>query len=94
MEKQKIKLLLAISLTLAVFSFPSLTLAAILYLTPSVQTVHQGDSFVAEVRLDTENEEINAVEISLVSPANLLEFVDFSKGDSILTLWADEPKIQ
>lgn len=68
--------------------------AAVLYLMPQSQTVYQGDSFLVEVKVDTEGEEINAVEIGLAFPSNLLEAVDFSKGNSILQLFAEEPKIQ
>lgn len=73
---------------------PSMTQGATLYLIPQSQTVYQGDSFLVEVRVDTEGEEINALEVNLTSPQNLLEVIDFSKGSSILQLFAEEPKIQ
>ncbi len=68
--------------------------AAVLYLLPQNQTVYSGDSFIAEIRLDTEGQEINVVEVDLNFPSSLLGATDFSKGGSILTLWAREPKIQ
>lgn len=67
---------------------------AALFFIPQSQTVYQGDSFIVEVWMDSESDEINAVEIGLAFPADLLEAVDFSKGNSILTLWPYEPKIQ
>jgi len=73
---------------------PEAIWAATLYLLPQSQTVYQGDSFIVELRINTEDEEINAVEIGLTFPVDLLEVVDFSKGNSILTLWLAEPKIQ
>ena len=68
--------------------------ASVLYLMPQSQTIYQGDTFLVEVRIDTEGEEINALELGLTFPSNLLEVVDFSKGNSILQLFAEEPKIQ
>lgn len=73
---------------------PEAIWAATLYLLPQSQTVYQGDSFIVELRINTEDEEINAVEIGLTFPVDLLEVVDFSKGNSILTLWLAKPKIQ
>ncbi|MBZ9569795.1 hypothetical protein KJA16_02635 [Patescibacteria group bacterium] len=68
--------------------------AATLYLLPQSQTVYQGDTFLVEVRLDTEGEEINAVGTDLKFPADLLEIIDLSKGGSVLTLWVEEPSIK
>jgi len=73
---------------------PSPTKAAVLYLMPQSQTIYQGDTFIVEVRINTDEEEINAVQIHLMFPPYLLEPVDIIKGNSILTLWAEEPKIQ
>lgn len=68
--------------------------AATLYLIPQSQTIYQDDSFLVEARINTEGEEINAVEVGLAFPSDLLAVVDFSKGNSILTLWPQEPRIQ
>jgi len=67
--------------------------AATLYLLPQSQIIHQGETFLIEVRLDTEGEEINAIEGNINLPLDLLEFIDFSKGESILSLWPKEPII-
>jgi len=68
--------------------------AATLYLMPQSQTLYQGDSFIVEVRLDTDGEEINVVEADLKFPPDLLEIVDLSKGGSILSLWVKEPGLK
>ena len=73
---------------------PLVAQGASLYLMPQFQTVYQDDSFIVEVWIDSEGEEINAVDVGLTFPADLLEANDFSKGNSILTIWAREPKIQ
>jgi len=45
-----------------------------------------------EVRLDTENENINAVDINLDFSSGL-ELKDFSDGGSIISLWAERPEL-
>ncbi len=85
-------------LSLIILLFPFLAgteiRAAVLYLSPQSQTVYQGDSFIVEVKIDTEGEEINAVEVGLTFPSDLVEVIDFSKGNSVLTIWPEEPKLQ
>ncbi len=76
------------------FLFSDSVSAASLYLVPQSQTIYRDESFLVEVRLDTEDEAINVVEAGLTFPANLLKAVDFNKGNSILTLWLEETKIQ
>ncbi len=66
---------------------------AVLYLEPSQGEYHQGDTFIADVRIDTEDECINTVEANLGFPHEVLEAVDFSQGNSILTLWLKNPAI-
>jgi hypothetical protein len=61
---------------------------------PQSQTVYQEDSFLIEIRLDTEGEEINAIEANLKLPSDLLKITDFSKGGSILTFWPQEPTLR
>lgn len=66
--------------------------AAVLYVEPS-ETYGIGDTFIANVRLDTEGECVNAVRVVLSYPAESMKAVDFSRGGSILTLWVEEPVI-
>ena len=68
--------------------------ATTLYLSPDSQNIYQDNSFIAEVRLDTEGQEINTVKVDLRYSSDLLEIVDINNGDSILTLWPKEPFIQ
>ena len=73
--------------------FPLVVRSATLYLLPQSQTIYKNDTFLVEVRLDTEGEEINTVEVSLTFPLNLLEVFDLGKGGSVLNLWVEEPSI-
>jgi len=84
-------------------------LGAILYLEPSRGTYQPGDTFGAEIRIDAEGECINVAEVNLsfsaegecinVAEVNLsfskdiLRAVDFSQGNSIITLWIKQPAI-
>ena len=77
------------------FLFIALSInAATLYLSPDSQNIYQDNSFITEVRLDTEGEEINTTEVNIIYSSDLLEIVDINNGDSILTLWPKEPLTQ
>jgi len=67
--------------------------ATVLYLEPSSGEYKFGDTFFIKIRIDTEGECINVVKADLIFTRSILEAVDFSKGESILTLWLEEPTI-
>ena len=69
------------------------TWAAILYLEPSTGEYQPGDTFLVEIKIDTEDECINVVEANLSFSQDILQIVDFSQGQSILTLWVKQPEI-
>jgi len=92
-KKLKNASLFVLSFLLLFLFSPSIVEGAILYLVPESQTENLDDNFLAEIKLDTEGEEINALGASLTFPADSLEFIDFSKGDSILSLWVQNPSI-
>jgi len=72
--------------------FPLSSWAAILYLEPSSSGYYQGDTFLVEVRIDTQGECINTVKVELSFDSNILEIKDFSQGNSLLSLWTKEPE--
>lgn len=72
---------------------PMLTHAASLYVNPTQGTYGLSDTFIADVRLDNQNECVNAIHVEVHYPADTLRAVDFGKGNSILSLWVEEPKI-
>jgi len=73
--------------------FPAITFAAILYLDPSSGEYQPGDVFMVDIKIDTEEECINTVEANLSFSQDILKAVDFSPGNSILTLWVKIPTI-
>lgn len=77
---------------MAVF-IPAFVSAAILYLEPSNVEYRVGDTFLIDARVDTEGECVNAVKVDLNFPKDILDAVDVASGNSILTIWLDNPKI-
>jgi hypothetical protein len=65
--------------------------AATLYSQAANQDVYQGQTFVVDWYLDTENQSINAVNLSLNFSTNTLEVVDANPGNSLLNLWIKNP---
>ena len=85
-------LVLLFSFTLLIF--PLVVRSATLYFMPQSQSVYLGDSFIVDVRLDTEGEEINTIEANLNFSIDWLEVINLSKGGSRLNLWVKEPEIK
>ena len=57
--------------------FPLITEGAILYLEPSSSAYNQGDTFLVDVKLDTQVEYINAVEVNLSFNKDILGVQDY-----------------
>ena len=68
--------------------------AAILYFEPKTQELGLGQEFQVDLMLDTQGKEINAMEVSIIIPEELIEVVNIRDGSSILTLWVERPKIE
>jgi hypothetical protein len=68
--------------------------AATLALDPATGTYGPGDTFIVNVRLDTDDSQcINAAHVVIQYPATTLRAVDFGRGNSIFSLWVGDPKI-
>jgi len=91
LDKNTIKFCIILLVIWTSLLFPAIAKAAILYLLPQSQTIYQGESFLVEVRTDTEGEDINAIEGHLNFPQDKLEIINIGKGGSILNLWPEEP---
>ena len=74
--------------------FPLLSWAAVLYLEPAEGEYYQGDTFIINIRIDPEKECINTVKADISFPPDLLEALDFSQGNTILTVFPEAPEIQ
>src|SRR3989344_1850815 len=67
--------------------------AARLYISPSEGAYVPGESFLVQVRVDPQGECVNAAEVYMSYPTNILEAQDAAQGGSIFTLWISEPQV-
>jgi len=75
------------------FSGITKTEAALLYFDPAQVDVFRGDTITIALRLDTdENECVNTIDATIHYDASI-RAVDVSRGDSILSLWVEDPVI-
>lgn len=88
LHRALIVMLIAIGMVL-----PVLADAATIYVSPTEGKYGVSDTFIADIRLDNQNECVNAAHVEVRYPVDSLRAVDFSKGGSILSLWVEEPKI-
>ncbi|MFA6392180.1 MAG: cohesin domain-containing protein [Patescibacteria group bacterium] len=85
------KFIIFIAVTASIVLFGKTASAATLYMNPKEQTVFADETFLAEVYLDSEKEIINAVQTQITYPTNYFEVVDLAFGDSLLTIWPEQP---
>ena len=72
--------------------FPSISKAATLSLSPSSGNFTVGSTFNVSILLDTKEESVNALEIALSFPPDMLQIVSPSTGRSIIGVWTANPK--
>jgi hypothetical protein len=74
------------------FAIPSAH-AATLYLDPNQAQLNRGDSITVSVRLDTNEDEcVNAID-GVITYTENIQPVDISRGNSIFSMWVEEPII-
>ncbi len=79
---------------LILFSISAATAsAASIYLEPQSGSYAQGTSFSIKVRVDNQNECINAGSFVLEYPNTSIRAIDVVRGESIFTLWTEDPVI-
>lgn len=69
------------------------TLAAELFMTTAARSVAPGDQFVVQVLLNTEQEEVNALEATLEFPAEL-RVAAIREDNSLIRWWIEPPAIK
>jgi hypothetical protein len=90
----KFKIILSFLFLYFLFSCPSSVRAALLYLDPPQGEFFQEDTFLVEIRIDVEEECINAIGANISFPQDALEAIDFTQGNSIILLWVESPAIE
>jgi len=83
---------LAFLFSVSLALMPIRTSAAQLELAAQTQEIGMGQSFQVDLILDTENQDINALEGKIIFPQDLLEIKKINDGNSIINLWIDKPK--
>ncbi len=73
---------------------PSISQAAELKLSSPIHELSVNQQFQVDLVLDTEKEEINAVEGKVIFPENLLELKEIRDGNSIINFWIERPKVK
>jgi hypothetical protein len=74
-------------------SIPLTSNAAFLYLDPADAVVYRGDTVTMSLRIDTDEGECVNVVDAVIQYDEGIRAVDVSRGDSILNLWVEDPKI-
>lgn len=77
---------------LSLLFFPGTAWAATLLLSPSAGTFSVGSTFDVSILLDTKGQSINALEVDISFPPDMLQIVSPSTGKSIISVWTDAPK--
>jgi hypothetical protein len=71
--------------------FPVKTWAAQLYLDPATGNFQFGQTFVVDIKVDTQGECINAANVEVDFDPKVLQLVDFGNGNSMISLWTQMP---
>ncbi|MFH1207744.1 MAG: cohesin domain-containing protein [Patescibacteria group bacterium] len=67
--------------------------AATLSAYPDHRTISVGETFMVDIRVNSEQQVINAISTTIIYPKNLLNVVSVSNGGSFLTLWPVAPTV-
>lgn len=67
--------------------------AAVLQLVPEKQNMSINEEFTVEIRVDTEEQAINATQATVLFPNDVLELVSESRTGSTFSFWVEEPTI-
>ena len=78
--------------SLIFFIFPLASEAAVLSLSPQTGSFSVGSTFNVSILLDTKEQSVNALEIVLSFPADMLQIVSPSTGRSVIGVWTASPK--
>jgi len=92
MKKVNKKILIVICLFF-LFIFAVKVDAAVLYFTPEAKTFDIGQEFSVDIRIDSRDVFINAVQATVRFPSDILELLEVDKVDSTFNFWAEEPII-
>ncbi len=67
-------------------------LAAVIKVESDFSSLHVGDIFTVDLIASSEGQIFNAVEVEVLFPVELLEYVSNDDGESVINLWIDKPR--
>ncbi len=67
--------------------------AAVISFRTNTQNVHIGQEFSADVLFDPEGADVNAIEMTVSLPENIV-FVDSNDSSSLIQMWIDHPSLE
>ncbi len=77
---------------LAVFLMPQPIFAVSFFFNTQTNEWRVDDQFVAEFFLNTNGDDINAIEGKIIFPSDILEVKKINDGNSIINFWIEKPK--
>lgn len=80
------------SFSFFVFLFTNSAVAAKLFFVAGSSGVRVDEQIEIEIIINTENEDINALEGKIIFPAESLELKEIRDGNSIVSLWLERPR--
>ncbi|MFH1612104.1 MAG: cohesin domain-containing protein [bacterium] len=93
MTKLYSKILIFFSIFIALSMVAVTANAATLYLLPESRAFGIGQEFSVSVKVDTDDVNINATQVTVQFPNDILEVVGVDKVGSVFTFWVEEPII-
>lgn len=75
------------------FVTPLFTFAADLYVDTTKKELNSGDTIISNVRINVLDECVNAISAEVHYDTTYLDAIDFSRGESLITLWIEEPLV-
>jgi hypothetical protein len=98
LQTQKINFSKKLLLSIAFFLIPLLSSlfphhasAAVLYSQAANQNVYEGQTFVVDWYLNTQNESVNSIDLKLNFSKDVLKVSDATVGSSVVSLWIRKP---
>jgi hypothetical protein len=91
---RRFSVILALLFSVGFAIMPILSFAAELNLISQTQEINTDQQFQVDLILNTEGEQINAIEGKIVFPEDLLEVKEIRDGNSIINFWIDKPKAE
>ncbi|MBU1046499.1 hypothetical protein KKH36_01820 [Patescibacteria group bacterium] len=85
------KIFLSALLSLIFLTSVNVTEAATLYLLPEYKNIDIGQEFYIDVKVNSQDEFINAVQSTISFPSNMIEIIGTDKQNSIFNFWINEP---